>query len=128
MVRTAVEFGRDRHHTADMLDVLVVMIVFAIAVFAWQDALAARELARRLSQRLCAEAGVQLLDQTVALRRFALARSASGWLTLRRWYSFDVSIDGHDRHRGGLRLLAGRLEDFSLPMQSAESSSGRMPH
>lgn len=112
-----------------MLDALIVIILFGLAVFTWQDSLAARELARSLSQRLCAEAGMQLLDQTVALRRFALARNASGWLALRRWYSFDVSIDGHDRHRGGLRLLAGRLEDFSLPVRAAEPPPvGRVLH
>jgi hypothetical protein len=86
----------------------------------WQDALSARELARRVSQRLCAEAGVQLLDQTVALRRLALARAGDGWLALRRWYSFDVSTDGSDRHRGSLRLLRGKVEAFSVPQRSPD--------
>jgi hypothetical protein len=102
-----------------MLDGLFAMIVLGTIALVWQDALAARELARRVSQRLCAEAGVQLLDQTVALRRLALTR-ADGWLALRRWYSFDVSTDGSDRHRGSLRLLRGRVEEFSLPQRSPE--------
>lgn len=109
-----------------MLDALIVIVVFTAAVFAWQDALAARELARQLSQRLCMDAGLQLLDQTVALRRFAVTRTDAGWLALRRWYCFDVSTDGQDRHRGSLRLLAGRLEDFSLPVRAIDPAQGRV--
>lgn len=102
-----------------MLDGLIAMIVLGAIALVWQDALAARETARRASQRLCAEAGVQLLDQTVALRRLALARAGDGRLALRRWYNFDVSTDGSDRHRGSLRLLRGKVEEFSVPQRSA---------
>ena len=97
---------------------LILLLLLAAAVFFWQDSLRARELARALSMRLCSEAGVQLLDQTVALRRIGLARNAQGRLGLRRWYNFEVSTDGHDRHRGSLRLAHGRLEDYSLPAHS----------
>lgn len=93
------------------------MIALGAIALVWQNALAAREIARHASQRLCAEAGVQLLDQTVALRRFALARAGDGRIALRRWYSFDVSTDGSDRHRGTLRLLRGKVEEFSVPQR-----------
>jgi hypothetical protein len=100
-----------------MLDALIVLVLVGFVAVAWHDALTARDLARRLSQRLCAEAGVQLLDQTVALRRLALARAQDGGLSLRRWYSFDVSTDGSDRHRGSLRLLRGKVEEYSVPQR-----------
>lgn len=112
-----------------MLDGLWLLIALGLLAVAWQNALAARERARLASQRLCAEAGVQLLDQTVALRRLALARGGDGRLVLRRWFSFELSTDGVDRHRGSLRLLGDAVEEYSLP-QSAQSSTARpaLPH
>jgi len=98
-----------------MIDGLWLLIGLGLLAVVWQDALAARERARRASQRLCADAGVQLLDQTVALRRLALARGSGGRPALRRWYSFDISTDGVDRHRGSVRLLGDKVEEYSLP-------------
>lgn len=111
-----------------MLDSLILLLVLAAVVFFWQDALRANELARRMSQRICADAQVQLLDQTVALRRLGLSRNADGRLGLRRWYSFELSTDGQDRHRGNLRMAHGRLEDYSLPVMAAASppAAGRL--
>ncbi|MGH8123872.1 MAG: DUF3301 domain-containing protein, partial [Rudaea sp.] len=65
---------------------------------------------------LCSGAGVQLLDQSVALSALALARNHEGRLCLRRSYTFEVSLDGHDRHRGGLQILDGRILSWSLPV------------
>jgi hypothetical protein len=101
-----------------MLDALIILILAGTTAVVWLDALGARDRARTISQRLCAEAGVQLLDQTVSLRRLGLARAQDGRLALRRWYSFDVSTDGSDRLRGGLRLLRGTLEEYSLPQRA----------
>jgi len=93
------------------------MLVAGSAVWIWLDALRAREHAIRHGGQLCRDAGVQLLDQSVSLRRLRIARRR-GLLTLVRRYSFDVSLDGSDRHRAHLDLAGHRLETWSLPLRA----------
>ena len=93
------------------------LAVFSLlcALALWQNALKARDVARSFGHELCARAGVQLLDQSVSLAGVGFARNAHGHLRVRRNYRFDVSIDGHDRHRGNLTMLDGHLLAWSLP-------------
>lgn len=98
-----------------MFGPLLALIALLAALYLWQNALRARDHARAIGHELCASAGVQLLDQTVTLSGLAFVRNCQGQLRLRRRYTFEVSIDGHDRHRGGLTLLDGRALSWSLP-------------
>ena len=82
------------------------------------DVLKAREQATRHGRLLCREAGVQMLDQSVSLRRLRIARR-DGLPTFIRRYGFEVSLDGSDRHRGHLDLAGHRLEAWSLPLREA---------
>ena len=100
-----------------MLESLIALIVISTAAIVWHDALRSRDVAVRLARQLCARAELQLLDQSVGLRRISVARARNGQPGLRRYYGFDVSTDGHDRHHGSLTLRAGQLEDFSLPLR-----------
>lgn len=99
-----------------MLQTLLPPILILLGFYLWQSALKAREQARAISHALCAQARVQLLDQTVALQRLGIARGADGWLHLRRRYRFELSIDGLDRHQGTLELLDGMLLSHSMPI------------
>lgn len=99
-----------------MLQTLLPLILILSGFYLWQSALKAREQARAISHALCARAGVQLLDQTVALQRLGIARGTDGWLHLRRRYRFELSLDGQDRHQGSLEILDGVLLSHSLPM------------
>lgn len=103
-------------HTRHMLQTLLPPILILLGFYLWQSALKAREQARAISHALCAQARVQLLDQTVALQRLGIARGADGWLHLRRRYRFELSIDGLDRHQGTLELLDGMLLSHSMPI------------
>lgn len=98
-----------------MFGPMLALILLLAALALWQNALKARDLARTLGHGLCAKAGVQLLDQSVALAGVGFARNELGHLRLRRSYRFEVSLDGHDRHRGDLTMLDGRLLAWSLP-------------
>ncbi len=100
-----------------MLQTLLPPILILLGFYLWQSALKAREQARAISHALCAQARVQLLDQTVALQRLGIARGADGWLHLRRRYRFELSIDGLDRHQGTLELLDGMLLSHSMPIR-----------
>lgn len=98
-----------------MIGTWLFLFAIALAVWAWMDILRARELAIGHSRALCRDAGVQLLDQTVSLKRLAIARR-NGLPTIVRRYVFEVSVDGHDRHRCHLDLAGQRLEAWSLPL------------
>jgi hypothetical protein len=102
-----------------MLEALLPLILILLGFYLWQSALKAREQARAISHRLCAQAHVQLLDQTVALQRLGIARGADGWLHLLRRYRFELSIDGLDRHQGTLEMLDGVLLSHSMPIADA---------
>jgi hypothetical protein len=92
-----------------MIESLLPLLLILAGFYVWQGALRARELARTLSRELCAEARVQLLDQTVALQKLRLVRAPGHGLLLRRDYGFEFSVDGMDRHRGLLSVIDGRM-------------------
>lgn len=106
------------------------LLAVAVAIWAWLDALSAHEHAIRAGRSLCHEAGVQLLDQTVSLKRVRVARR-DGLPTFVRRYGFEISLDGSDRHRGHLDLAGHRLEAWSLPLPTVDGDAPaptRSPH
>jgi Protein of unknown function (DUF3301) len=107
-------------YTVRMFETMFGLILALAAIYFWQNALKTRDLARLLAHDLCAKAGVQLLDQSIALSGFGFTRNDAGRLSLRRSYAFEVSLDGHDRHRGGLQMLDGRLLSWSLPVTHSQ--------
>lgn len=98
-----------------MTESLLPVILILLAFWIWQNALRARERARELARALCARAGVQLLDQTVSLRRLRLRRIPGAGLGLLRCYGFEVSVEGHDRRPGSLDLFDGDAIGWDLP-------------
>lgn len=78
------------------------------------DSLRASERATGLCKQLCEANNLQLLDQTVSLKRVRLHWGAEG-IRLRRTYQFDCSRDGVERLSGELTLVGTRLESSILP-------------
>ncbi len=70
----------------------------------WFDGLRARDLALTVARQQTARLGLQLLDDTVALQRVRVVRTASGWLALARRFRFEFTETG-DNRREGLVLL-----------------------
>lgn len=103
------------------------LLAIALLVWAWMDAMRAREVAVGHGRELCRQAGVQLLDQTVSLKRLRLVRR-NGMPAFVRRYGFEVSLDGSDRHRGHLDLQGHRLEAWSLPLPSTAMAAPRPNH
>lgn len=91
---------------------LALIIVGAATAWFWQDSLAARERANAAAMRACLDMGLQFLDGTVAFARIALIRCAGGWLTLRRTYVFDYTVDSIERRQGFIVLNAQRIESI----------------
>jgi len=110
-----------------MIGTWLFLFAIALTIWAWTDALRARELAIHHGRTLCREAGVQLLDQTVSLKRLRVARRA-GLPTLVRRYGFEVSLDGSDRHRCHLDIAGGRLEAWSLPLAEDTAAAIARPN
>jgi len=81
-----------------------------LAAWLWRDGRRAHEAALAICTKLCAREAVQLLDQTVAVKRITLGRDADSRLGLRRSYQFEFTADGITRHRGYLLLHGTRLE------------------
>ncbi|MGD2020552.1 MAG: DUF3301 domain-containing protein [Thiohalocapsa sp.] len=101
--------------TADSLGALLMVL---LAGWLWLSTLRAREMALAHARRACARAGVQLLDQAVALRGVALRWTPRG-LRLRRRYRFEFSADGVERRTGQVVLLGLGLESLRLDVESA---------
>lgn len=75
----------------------------ALAWF-WWDSLQKRELAVRSARAVCERAGVQFLDDSVALSRMKLQRDSNQRVRLYREFSFEYSSVGDDRQAGRVYL------------------------
>ncbi len=82
------------------LDTLLLLGLLAGLVWFWADSARAREQMLKRCRSLCEELNLQLLDQTVSLKKLRLTRGPHGNVELRRWYAFEYSIDGADRWQG----------------------------
>jgi len=80
----------------------------------WWDSLQKRELALRAARRVCEQAAVQLLDDTVALRKMALRRDPELRARVYREYSFEYSSVGDDRQAGRVYLLGNKVLSADL--------------
>lgn len=91
------------------------LLLAGLIVALWVDAMGAHELARAHGRRLCDDAKLQLIDDSVALQRVRVKR-AHGRLALLRRYRFDVSFDGTDRHGATITLLGRTRLSYVLPI------------
>ncbi len=99
-----------------MLGTMTLMLLAGAVVAAWFDALSARELAGAHCHNLCRQAGLQLLDQSVALQQWRVAR-IQGRLGVHRRYGFEVSFDGTDRHPGTISFAGRMRTTYTLPLR-----------
>lgn len=89
---------------------LFALILLAAIVFFWRDAMRAKEIATSAANLWCDEKGFQLLDETVALKKFSLARNDEGKIKCFRQYQFEYSIENDfDRHSGQIVILGSEI-------------------
>ncbi len=96
-----------------LLAILGLILIAAVAWF-WNDSLQARERMTATCTRICNNMHLQFLDETVALARLRLTRTASGWLAWKRLYVFEFSESGTDRWKGRALLAGRRVESVQL--------------
>ena len=97
----------------DIISLLFLLLLAALAWF-WFDSMRAHEIARNAGRRICDDAQLQFLDDTVAGTALKLARDKSGRRVLRRTYRFEFSETGNTRLEGQLILLKYRIESVTM--------------
>jgi hypothetical protein len=89
----------------------------------WWDGLNKRELAIRAARIVSQKAGVQLLDETVALKRLWLVRDESQRVRIQRQFVFEYSDTGDNRLPGYVYLMGDRVVDANLIIPASEESA-----
>ena len=99
-----------------MSDLHAVLWLFVTAgiIYYWRRALQAKDLAFRAAERHCREMDVQMLDQSVYLRKLWLKRNSRGALCLWRAFYFEFTSTGEDRYSGRVVMLSRRIEGVQL--------------
>jgi hypothetical protein len=85
------------------------MMLAAYGMYLFQ-ALRVRELALQAARRSCHKDGVQLLDESVSIRRISMSRDERGSWRVWRQYRFEYSVDGVERERGHVIMLGARVQ------------------
>ena len=93
---------------------LIWMSAILILALLWWHNLKARELALKQVKHYCNRQGLQLLDQSVALRRLSFGRTRSGHISLKRRYGFEFTSTGDERYQGTIELLGARLQSIEV--------------
>jgi len=102
---------------------LLYLIIPALAAAWWWQARQAKQLALYYALQRCRALNLQLLDQSVVLRRTRLQRDTSGQLCLRRYYQFEFSSTGDQRYGGRLTLAGQRLLSIELDPHVLDETS-----
>ena len=95
------------------MDVFFALGLIGFAVWFWIDSLRAREFATQRCKSFCNQNRVQLLDQSIHVKKVFPVR-LNGRLGLRRFYAFEFSTDGVDRYHGVAVEFKNRIEYLSL--------------
>ena len=97
------------------------IFILGTSLMAWYiwDSLRCKEICRLASTTACRNAQVQLLDETVALRKLRLARSPRGRLQFKREFVFEFTTDGSRRYQvriflSGPRILHIEMEPYLI--------------
>ena len=96
-----------------LLNILLLGLLTAALGF-WWNTLGVRPLALRAAQRHCDEMGVQLLDESIVLRRARLKRDRHGIMRGWRSFSFEFSTTGDIRYRGNVEVLGRQVVNVQL--------------
>ena len=95
-----------------MASFLLNLLFVSLAVFAvgfWWKTQGIKQLAYTIAKRRCEEANVQLLDQSVMLKRLRIRRVHSGGLSVVRFFEFEFTASGAERYQGEVEMLGQHL-------------------
>lgn len=90
------------------------LTLIVLSIYYWRGALLVKERAFVAAQRRCAEMEVQLLDETIYLRRLWFKRNDRGVLSLWRAFYFEFTVSGSDRYFGRVIVLGRNITHVEL--------------
>jgi|SRR5690554_122661 len=93
---------------------LLWLTALVLVAWYWHRALETRDRALVAAKQHCQAMDVQMLDQSVYLRRLWFRRNARGHLSLWRAFYFEFTTTGADRYIGRVILLGARVEAVQL--------------
>ena len=90
-----------------LISVVAVLVV-------WWKMQGIKWAAFKRAKRHCEEMDVQMLDDSVVLRKLRLERDRDGWLKLSCLFEFEFTSTGTERYHGVVSLLGGRVRSVEL--------------
>lgn len=96
------------------LQSVIWLALIVLAIYYWRGALLVKDRAFLAAQKRCAEMQVQLLDESVYLRRLWFKRNEQGHLSLWRAFYFEFTVSGADRYFGRVIMLGSRITQVEL--------------
>lgn len=96
-------------------DVVILILVLATIGF-WVQHDRFRRRALSLARQATDKAEVQLLDQSVSLRRLRIGRDDRGWPLITRRFGFEFSRNGFDRYRGHVDFRGPQVSEVELDL------------
>ena len=93
---------------------ILILVIAAVGIWVRHDRFRRRALS--LARRATEKADVQLLDQSVSLRRVGVKRDDRGWPQLTRRFGFEFSRSGFDRFRGHVDFAGDRVAAVELDL------------
>ncbi len=97
-------------HLSDML----VLLLLALAAVFWWKTQQIKPHALQAATKRCEQEGLQLLDQSVVLRRVRFKRGTDGRLHACRRFRFEFSSTGVARYYGYVEVVGHRVASVSL--------------
>jgi len=92
---------------------IMLLLLTMLGAWFWHH-LGIRQYALQSARQITQKAGVQLLDQSIYLRKIRLAKSSSSLLALERSYEFEFSTRGDRRFLGWVVMRGRRMERSEL--------------
>jgi len=86
------------------IDDLALTLLLILLLMYWWGSGGQKRVAVKIARSYCAERGLQLLDDTLAFRRFRIERNSRKQRRLCRIYQFEYCLTGADRHSGEIVL------------------------
>jgi hypothetical protein len=93
---------------------LLWLCFLAVVILYWRSALRVKERAFLAARKRCQDMEVQLLDESIYLRRLWLKRNERGQLAVWRAFYFEFTVTGADRYFGRVLMLGNSIQEVQL--------------
>lgn len=94
-------------------DLIAITPIFVGGALIWRH-INISQAAKTVAWKHCENAGVQLLDQSIILKKISIAKSTSSIVALRRLYAFEFSTVGDIRYSGRVSMVGNQVEQIEL--------------